>query len=305
MRDSHSDFVRLRELTVHVRRWEPRDAGTATPTVWLLHGWMDVSASFQFVVDALAGQCRVLAPDARGFGLSDWPVAAGHASHYAFQDYLADLDQLVAHYSPREPIALVGHSMGANVALHYAGVRPARVRRVVALEGFGVGDQPASRAPARLAEWLDQRAQPHAWRTYPSFDALADRLLRDNPRLGAERARLLARQRGVRVGDIVTPRGDPAHRAHAGRPYRLDETLAVWGAVTAPVLLVEGRDSGTLRQLAGDVPEPAFRQRFEALRERRQQWIEDAGHMVHLDQPEAVAASIRAFLLAEDGGGQR
>ncbi len=153
----------------------------------MLHGWMDISASFQFVVDALASDWQVIAPDARGFGLSDWPVAQGRSGHYWFQDYLADLDALLDHYAPaslrREPVNLVGHSMGANVVCLYAGVRPERVRRVVDLEGFGMPATKAERSPVRLAQWLDDLRAPPELRTYATLEEVAERLIRTNPRL--------------------------------------------------------------------------------------------------------------------------
>ena len=45
-------------------------ATRAAPKLFLLHGWMDVGASFQFLVDALHGDWHVIAPDLRGFGRS-------------------------------------------------------------------------------------------------------------------------------------------------------------------------------------------------------------------------------------------
>jgi pimeloyl-ACP methyl ester carboxylesterase len=117
----------------------------------MLHGWMDVAASFQFVVEALAGDWQVIAPDARGFGLSDWPVARQGGGHYWYHDYLGDLDALVDHYAPTGEVNLVGHSMGANVVCMYAGVRPERVRRVVDLEGFGLAPARANRRRAACA----------------------------------------------------------------------------------------------------------------------------------------------------------
>ncbi len=56
---------------------------------------MDVSASFQFLVDALRQNWQVIAPDWRGFGLSEL-----NQGTYWFQDYLADLDALINSYSP-------------------------------------------------------------------------------------------------------------------------------------------------------------------------------------------------------------
>ena len=50
MNTSRSEFVAVRGIRLHVRRWGNPDA----PMLFMLHGWMDVGASFQFVVDALA-----------------------------------------------------------------------------------------------------------------------------------------------------------------------------------------------------------------------------------------------------------
>lgn len=65
---SRSEFHPIRGLRYHVRTWgEP-----GSPSMFLLHGWMDVSASFQFLVDSFTRDWRVIAPDWRGFGLSEW-----------------------------------------------------------------------------------------------------------------------------------------------------------------------------------------------------------------------------------------
>ncbi len=129
MKDSRSEFIDARSVRLHVCRWGNPDMPML---FFMLHGWMDVAASFQFVVDALDDGWQVLAPDARGFGLSDWPMAKQGGGHYYFHDYLADLEAILDHYTPTSPANLVGHSMGANVSLLYADVRPERVRRVVA-----------------------------------------------------------------------------------------------------------------------------------------------------------------------------
>ena len=50
MKPSTSEFIELRGLRIHVRTWGAADA----PLLFMLHGWMDASASFQFIVDALA-----------------------------------------------------------------------------------------------------------------------------------------------------------------------------------------------------------------------------------------------------------
>ena len=115
-----SSTLPLRRLTYHVNHWGPEQS--PLPPLVLLHGWMDVGASYQFTVDALRQQRRILAPDWRGFGQTSTP----QADHYVFADYLADLDMLLDHYAPGQAVDLVGHSMGGNVAMMYAGVRPVR-----------------------------------------------------------------------------------------------------------------------------------------------------------------------------------
>ncbi|MEA3093953.1 MAG: hypothetical protein QOJ04_5295 [Caballeronia sp.] len=294
-----SEFVTTRGTRLHVRRWGSPDA----PTLFMLHGWMDISASFQFVVDALAGDWQVIAPDARGFGLSDWPAAQGKSGHYWFQDYLADLDALLDHYdniAPAslrgEPVNLVGHSMGANVVCLYAGVRPERVRRVVDLEGFGMAAARAERSPVRLGQWLDDLRAPPTLNTYTTFDDVAQRLIRTNSRLPLTKARFLA-QHWAKPDDTGRFHllADPAHKMRGPLLYRLDEVMAVWSKVRAKVLHVEALASPTLAMIAGDVPIDEFKQRFKAFSDWREEIVDNAGHMLHHDQPERVAALIETF----------
>ncbi|WP_342702473.1 alpha/beta hydrolase [Burkholderia arboris] len=289
---SVSDFVTVRGVKLHVRRWGRPDA----PMLFMLHGWMDVAASFQFVVDALAGDWQVIAPDARGFGLSDWPVARQGGGHYWFHEYLSDLDALVDHYAPAGEVNLVGHSMGANVVCLYAGARPERVRRVVDIEGFGLAPSRAEQAPRRLRGWLDELRAPPALRPYASLDDVAARLIKTNPRLAPRRAAFLAEHWSKRGDDgSYHLLADPAHKMPGPQLYRLDEVMATWKQVRAKVLHVEAVNSPTLAYIAGDIPLPEFKARFDAFPDWREKLIDDAGHMVHHDQPEQVAALIEAF----------
>ena len=90
-RVSRSEFVPIRNQRYHVRIWgEP---GPGKVPLVMVHGWMDVSASYQFVVDAFRSDHYVIAPDWRGYGLTETPVT----DNYWFPDYLADLDFLIDH----------------------------------------------------------------------------------------------------------------------------------------------------------------------------------------------------------------
>ncbi|SDG93110.1 Pimeloyl-ACP methyl ester carboxylesterase [Paraburkholderia steynii] len=292
LKPSVSEFVAVRGVRLHVRRWGNPDA----PMLFMLHGWMDVAASFQFVVDALAGDWQVIAPDARGFGLSDWPVAHQNGGHYWFHEYLADLDALLDHYAPTGEVNLVGHSMGANVVCLYAGARPERVRRVVDLEGFGLPPSKPAQLPRRIASWLDELREPPTLRRYATLDDVAARLIKTNARLDPQRARFLAQHWSKPDGEGgYMLLADPAHKIRGPLLYRLDEVMAVWANVRAPVLHVEAAASPTLAMLAGNIPLDEFKARFQAFPDWREAIIDDAGHMVHHDQPEQIAALIEAF----------
>ena len=180
MKASRSEFLAVRGRRYHLRIWGEDDA----PTLVVLYGWGDVSASFQFVVDELPGNWRIVAPDWRGFGLTQW-----NDGPYWFPDYLADLDALLEHYSPDEPASIVGHSMGAIVASLYAGIRPERVSRFANLEGFGLWVSAPGETPDRFDTWLKQiRDDNSSFRHYARREDFATRMCRDNPRLTAERA---------------------------------------------------------------------------------------------------------------------
>jgi len=286
LRNSESLFLDIRGLRYHVRRWFASSAGA--PKLVLLHGWMDVSASFQFLVDALRRDWDVYAPDWRGYGLTDW----GKSDCYWLPDYIADLDLLLDHVE-KDPVNLVGHSLGGNVASLYAGVKPARVAKLVNLEGFGMQATRPEQAPKRYARWLDELRDPSRLRPYADFAALADRLRQGNPRLSREKAEFLARHWGREEGAGVVLRGDPAHKIVNPVLYRYEEVRACWQQVTAPVLWVDAAGSDTLKRIGLDAAQHA--ERRAAFRNLRYETVQDAGHMLHHDQPEAVARLIESF----------
>ena len=291
MKKSESSFINVRGLRYHVRRWPASSKGAGAPKIVLLHGWMDVSASFQFLVDALRRDWDVHAPDWRGYGLTQW----GQADCYWFPDYLADLDALLGHIEPAMPVHLVGHSLGGNVAAMYAGVQPQRVAKFVNLEGFGMAPTRAEQAPKRYARWLEELRDPPGLRPYAGFAALAQRLIESNKRLSKEKADFLARHWGHENEDgTVTLRSDPAHKIINPVLYRYEEVRACWQQVQAPVLWVDAAESDTLKRIGLDQSQHA--ERRAVFKNLRYETVAEAGHMLHHDQPEAVARLIEDFL---------
>ncbi len=286
MKPSRSEFHVIRNVSHHVRVWgEP-----GHPKLFLLHGWMDVSASFQFLIDAFKHDWCVIAPDWRGFGLSGWAKEG-----YWFQDYYADLDTLLDLYSPNEAASVVGHSMGGNIACTYAGIRPKRVRKLVSLEGFGMGRSSADMAPGRYERWLDELKDQPSFRPYATFDAVAARLMKNNKRLTRDKADFLARHwaRQTGGGEIVL-NFDPRHKSVNPVLSRLEELIECWKRVTCPTLWVVTNEIDP-RGWRKDTP-AQFSERKNAFRDFREVLLEDSGHMMHHDQPQRLAAIIEDFV---------
>lgn len=281
------DAVVVRGIAHHVSRWGPE---SGDPVV-MMHGWADTADTFQFVVDEMQADWPVAAFDWRGFGRTRMT-----ADCYWFPDYFADLDQLLDRLCPAGPVRLVGHSMGGNIALMYAGIRPQRVRCAVSIEGFGLARTQPGQAPARYAKWLAQLREAPAFSEYASFDELAQLLLRRNPRLSPDRAAFIAASWAEAIpGGGVRVLADPGHKLVNPYLYRRDEAEACWRQVAAPAMLVLAGQSEFLPRLGADGVAERFRETIPGL---RVEVVPGAGHMLHHEQPAAVAQLLEPFLAA-------
>lgn len=304
-RQWHSQMLPVRNMHYHLRSWEPEPASgidPELPVLVLAHGWMDVAASYQFVVDAFSDAFvqgrRIVAHDWRGFGLSR---STEPCDSYYFTDYLADLDMLLEQISPDRPIDLVGHSMGGNISCMFAGARPGRIRRFVNLEGFGMAPTTPDQAPGRLAQWMDQlreqRAGGMGLSPYDSVEAVANRLQKTNRRLPRDKALWLAHHWSAPDDQgrwhIL---GDAAHKLSNPYLYRVDEALACLTAISAPTLSVEASDDSLGQWHQGRYTLEQYHERIRHIPQCEIARVQDAGHMLHHDQPEAVARLIEDFL---------
>ena len=306
LREPTSTFVSLRGCRCHLLQWG--QTSSDQPLLVLAHGWMDVAASWQFLVDALSDpfmqERRIVAFDWRGYGQTESPAT----DSYWFPDYLADLDALLDVISPDRPIDLVGHSMGGNVVMMYAGVRPTRIRKLVNLEGFGMAATRPAQAPGRLSQWLDELRQHREGaidlKTYPDAAAVAERLMKTNPRLPRDKAEWLA-QHWARPDAQGRWRilGDAAHKIVNPYLYRVDEVQEIFKRISAPVLAVEASDDSLGQWWKGKYTLDEYHQRLQAVPHHQIAHIGDAGHMLQHDQPQALARILEAFLAHADGYG--
>ena len=303
-RPARSEFVPLRGQQYHVLAWGR--ANSPLPPLVLVHGWMDVGASWQFVVDALSddfvGDRLIIAPDWRGYGLTTGPKV----DNYWFPDYMADLEFLLDHYVASRPIDLVGHSMGGNVVMQYAGARPERIRRLINLEGFGGPATAADEAPDRYGQWFDELKALHrgdlALRPYDTVDGVARRLAKTNPRLardeiGRAKALWLAHQwAGQDADGRWSIRGDAAHKIINAQIFRADELIALYRRLSMPVLCIEAVHDALERWWKGRFSIADYHERLREIPDCRIEVVPDAGHMLHHDQPEHLARLFEDFL---------
>nr|WP_295783741.1 alpha/beta hydrolase [Rhodoferax sp.] len=294
-RKSRSEFVPIRNLQYHVQIWgEP--SPDKTPLV-MVHGWMDVAASYQFVVDAFQDDHYIIAPDWRGYG----KTPSGQVDNYWFPDYMADLDFLLDHYSPDRPVNLVGHSLGGNVVMLYGGVRPERIRCLVNLEGFGLPATTPDMAPARYAKWMDELKKLHRGemdlRAYDAVSGVARRLMKTNPRLSQDKADWLARHWAEENAEGKwTILGQPAHKVISAHLYQSEEVLALYRRLNMPVLAVEASDNSLDLWWKGKFTLEQYHERIKNVPNVEIGFIPDAGHMMHHDQPEVLAGLIERFI---------
>jgi len=278
------------QLRHHVLEWD----GGGRTTVLCLHGFLDLAWGFAPIAPALAAAgLHVVAPDLRGHGDSERVGAGGY---YHFLDYVFDVADL-ADALARDRLVVAGHSMGGSIAAYYAGAFPARVARLVVMEGVGVPVEPYARFPERTAEWIDsvRRARTRAPRVYPSIAAAAARLCETDPRCDEPTALFLAEHgtRAVDGGRVF--KHDPVHVTRGPYGFRLELARAFWERITAPTLLVDAAHSIFLM-----LPDLEERYAFFRAPGTRRARIEDAAHMMIRHQPGAVAREVLAFL--REGG---
>jgi pimeloyl-ACP methyl ester carboxylesterase len=288
---ARSSFIEMRGLRCHVRTWGPETSGPETsPTVVLLHGSRDCGATFQFMIDAFSREYRFVAPDWRGYGRTDW-----NPQGYWFQDYLADLDIVLDAVAPGKPVALVGHSLGGQAAGIYAGVRPKRVSRLVALDAFGLVDSDPNEAPDTLATWIDiWRQGPETSRPYDTLAQMAERLQQTNRRLSADKALFLAAESSrARPDGKLEWSFDPMHRAPFAIGHRNSEWAACMKRIEAPTLWLASDRKSRIDSEPGGIAA-----RAALLKNVVVEKVLDTSHNLHHDRPADVARIVEAFLSA-------
>jgi len=279
-----SHFFYSQRLKLHYVDWGNHDK----PLAVLVHGGRDHCRAWDFVALDLRNHFHIVAPDLRGHGDSDWAIGGS----YSITDHVLDLGQLL-NALPQQPAVLIGHSLGAGVALQRAGVFPEAVKAVVAIEGLGPPGAMLREIPAheRMEHWVTDMlalAQRKP-REYASIEQAMDRMKEANPHLSPELARHLTIY-GVRRNENGTFSWKYDNYTRATSPYQfnLKDAMEIWSRVRAPALLVRGDASW-----AGDWERDG---RLDAFRGAELVTIPNAGHWVHHDRLAEFLHVVHRFL---------
>ena len=262
----------------------------------MLHGFMDTGASFEPLCEHLEDSFFCVAPDLRGFGESS---GSNNRLGYFFYEYLADLFSIIEHFGNNQPIHLLGHSMGGNIASMYAGSFPEQVSHFINIEGFGIQDMPPALGPARIKEWITEIQHEPNHISYESMDQLCNRLQKRNPTANEDDLRFYANRITSTTSEGVSIKMDPKHRWPHPHLFQLSNIREFWKNIQAKCLLIHGDQSEMLSVHFSSEPDP-----YEELGKRLSYFpvsskvhvMKDCGHLIHIEQPEALAKRIFAFV---------
>ncbi|MGI8840827.1 MAG: alpha/beta fold hydrolase [Caulobacteraceae bacterium] len=274
-------------LRLHYADW----GNAGAPPLILLHGGRDHCRNWDWVARDLRRDFHVIAPDLRGHGDS----AYSPSGDYSMSAFVYDLAQLV-HGQGLAPVSIVGHSLGGNIALRYAGIFPENVSRLIAIEGLGLSPAMlAKRAQRtvteRLRAWIeDERALAGRLpRRYASIEEAVARMRAENRHLTEEQARHLT-VHGVSQNEDGTFgwKFDNYVRAFAPVDLTAAEVAALWANIACPTLLAYGSESWASN--------PREDGRIAHFAQAEVEVFAGAGHWVHHDAQDAFLARARAFL---------
>ncbi len=274
-------------LRLHFLEW----GSASSPPLLLLHGGRDHCRSWDYFAERFSKNWRVICPDLRGHGDSEW-VSDGN---YEMAAYIYDLDQLI-HQQKLAPVTIVAHSLGGNIALRYSGLFPENIKSLVAIEGLGFSpkmmDEREKRGLAnRLRSWISKR-RDLAGRQVKKYSTVAQaikRMQEENAHLTERMANHLT-VHGINQNEDGTYswKFDNYVRAWPAYDMASDEIKKIWGAIECPTLLVHGNESWA--------SDPEIDGRGKFFKNVQIEGFDKAGHWVHHDCPESFYELVSGFI---------
>jgi len=283
MTEPRSCFYTSQGLRLHYADWGNDEASP----LLLIHGGRDHCRSWDRLARELQPHFRVIAPDLRGHGDSDWT----RGGSYALSEYVFDIVRLFEALKI-DRACIVGHSMGGMVSLIFSGTYPEKVDKLVVLDGVTVmPDAPRAPTHERMLRAIAQLAklEGRGLRSFATIEEAAERLKGRNSKLSQELAVHLATH-GLRRGEDGRYVWKFDHYQSVAAPHRLwpEDHVALWSRIACPTLLLFAD-----RSFFDNEKRLGLAQHFPNARAKT---IADAGHWVQHDQPEDVRKEIEAFL---------
>lgn len=270
----------------------PRDDA---PLAILIHGNRDHARSWDPIAAFLQTYYHVVAPDLRGHGDSAW----SQDGRYDYSAHLSDIAALcdTLAVSEHRPVTLIGHSLGAHIALRYSAALPGQVKRLVGIEAVGAPPAMDARRGAmpldeRLRCWFDERKATALLeqRSFASIDEAAERMISRHPYLTHAQASHLTRH-GVRQENGGWRwKYDPFVAVWPYPELDLEEAETLWRRIDCPTQLIFGD-----RSWPSDVPERLVR----AIPGAQEVRLAHSGHWPQHDALDACLSAIAGFLAPE------
>lgn len=282
-----SRFFHSQRLRLHYVDWGNPDA----PPLLLVHGVRDHCRNWDWVAERLARDWHIIAPDLRGHGDSEWV----NSGAYPTENYVQDLAQLISQQK-LAPVTIIGHSLGGNVSLRYAGLYPDNVKKIIAIEGLAhspkmIEAQKKIPVDQRLRKWIDdQRAlSGRSPRRYASLEEAYARMSEENKHLSAERSRHLT-VHGVSQNEDGTFSWKFDNYLRSFPPIELphEDGALLWSRIHCPTLLIYGGDSWASNPVADG--------RAQHFKNARIVSLPGAGHWAHHDRFEEFMSEVEGFL---------
>jgi pimeloyl-ACP methyl ester carboxylesterase len=284
---SHSYFSQ--RLKLHYVEWGDKDA----PVLLMIHGMRDHCRNWDWVAQDLCKDYRIIAPDLRGHGNSEWM----RGGTYYFLDFVADINQLVSQTTkPEEKISVLCHSLGGSVGLYYSGIFPEKVEKIIAIEGLGppplaLKAMHGLSVEQRITTWMEtiRNLSARLPKKYESLEAAIVRMHRENSHLSDEQARHLSIH-GLNQNEDGTWSWKFDNYLRTMAPVRIssEDQETLWSRVKCPVLLAHGETSWALP--------PEQDKRAKYFDNAEYHTFKNAGHWLHHDKLEDFITLSRSFL---------
>jgi len=269
--------------------WEWGDA--KEETFVFVHGVRDQGRSWEHFISALVARGlpikHAVALDLRGHGESGWPNGNRGYQH---EDFLSDLAGLHKHLD-KEPLTIIGHSLGGSMSLLYAATFPEKVKRLVLLESLGPFARADDEVPKILAERLKGRDYVEIPFPYESLEAAAKGLQKNFPLIPDHAALHMARYGTSYKGGRYRWKHDPILRYRTTTAMSEGQIEAFIRRLKCPILFVYGTESDFMKSVRGP--------RVKLFPNAQIVPIQGAGHHIPHEKPAALAEVVVPFLLSE------